>query len=116
MPAKYDSNNLPRALARRDFLKLAGASAAAVAVSFAGPGGARADGAPAIPVAIEELPLGEHELGAGTRDGLDWAAATGLQLSPGRAAGSYVSPVLHTDKPFTHIGLLWIADLPEAID
>lgn len=98
-------------LRRRDFLKLIGVTAGAVA-SYPLLGravAAAAQGSPAVKVLLEDLRLAGPELHAGTLNGVR-ATPRGIGLLAGDARGQYTSPVLSTDTPFTHVGLRWKAE------
>jgi hypothetical protein len=102
---------LPASLGRRSFLKLAGATAAAVGL-YPLLGGTRLAGAqesPVVKVLMEDLSLNANSLAAGSLNGV-LSTPRGILLAAGRAGGEYASPVLTAQTPFTHIGLHWVAE------
>src|SRR5687768_3949646 len=90
-------------LARRDFLKLVGATTAVAGVApfLGGPRSASAQRPQSVKVLLEDLRLDAAGLAGG---GLDGVAATtaGLVLTSGSGRGQYMSPVLTGRNPFTH--------------
>jgi len=67
---------------------------------------------PAVQTLAQDIHHGAQELARGTRESLQFARVDGgdaLVVEPGRAIGTYLSPIVETDLAFTHAGLHWLA-------
>lgn len=97
---------MPSRFSRRRLLVTAAALGAGTALIRVRPGPALADG----PVSGTDIVAVGAALRQGTMDGLVLAEApSGPVLRPTGTAGIYSSAVLESPRPFTHVGLHWIA-------
>src|SRR3990172_4456884 len=105
---------------RRRFLSGSlAATAAGAGLVLLGPGPDKPRGQSSVVVVLaEEVRHDVETLSDGLAQGLEWGqqdGRAGLRAASG-AAASYRSPVVAGSRPFTHVGLHWLAHYPEGTD
>ena len=107
-----------RHISRRGFLQgTLAATIAGAGLAIFGPGPSR--GRERVRTLTQDIRHDPGELARGVRQGTRLARVNegdGLVLQPGRRTGTYLSPIVRTELPFTHAGLHWLADYPAGSD
>ena len=104
-----------RRISRRGFLYGSAAAAAAGAgmAAFGVDTGRLRAASPIVETLAHEVRHDVGGLAATLGDGLRSAGGEAMTLGATSSAGTYESPVIESELPFTHVGLHWLADYAE---